>query len=348
MSPMVRIGETQANRRRMLMLGGLVAVLCFLPFVAGSGTIRVTTEFFHYVALAVVWSLLAGSAGLLSLGQHAYVGLGAYLFFALTAFGGVSPWLAAWLAAMGCALCALPAASALFRLRGAYFAIGTWVAAEACRLAFAQAGVFGGGSGQTLPIDVIKATGESRVTREWTAYFFAFGAALAAIIASYALMRSNRGLALAAVRDSESAARSLGVDAGRIKLAVYTLAAFFAGLVGSLALLQKLRLAPDAAFHFTDWTVMVVFAVVIGGTGAMEGAIIGVVVLFLLRQWLSDYGSWYLIFLGALAVFVTLKYPAGLWSILREKTGIEVFPLRRMLQIADAKAKKRPPSGRRD
>lgn len=310
----------------------VAAALAVLPFAAGGGTARVVTELFHYITLAVMWNLLAGGAGLLSLGQHAYVGLGAYLFFALAAFGGVPPWASVLLAALCCALCALPAATALFRLRGAYFAIGAWVAAEACRLAFAQMEVFGGGSGKTLPIEVIKAVGEGRAARELTAYFFAFGAAAAAIAATYILSRSKHGLALAAVRDSESAARSLGVDAHRIKLAAYVLAAFFAGLVGALALLQKFRLAPDAAFHFTDWTVMVIFAVVIGGVGTMEGAIIGVVALFVLRQWLADYGSWYLIFLGALAAFITLKHPAGLWGILQKRVNIKVFPLRRMLR----------------
>lgn len=332
MTPAVRIGSPRANRWRALALCALAAAMTALPFVAGGGMIRVATEFFHYAALAIVWNLLAGHAGLLSLGQHAYTGLGAYLFFALAVFGGVSPWLAACLAALGCALCSLPAAAALFRLRGAYFAIGAWVAAEACRLAFAQAGVFGGGSGKTLPIEVIKATGDGREARELTAYFFAFGAALAAAAASHALMISKRGLALGAVRDSESAARSLGVDAGKIKLAAYVLSAFFAGLVGALVLLQKFRLSPDAAFHFTDWTVMVIFAVVVGGVGTMEGAIIGVAILFLLRQWLSDYGSWYLIFLGALAVVVTLRFPGGIWGTLCQKTGIELFPLRRTLQ----------------
>lgn len=336
MTPTVRIGEPRANRRRALGLGVLAAALALLPLAAGGATLRLAAEFFHYVMLAAAWSMLAGRAGLLSLGQHAYVGLGAYLFFALTAFGGLSPWLAAGLAALGCALCALPAAAALFRLRGAYFAIGTWVAAEACRLAFAQAEVFGGGSGRTLPLEVVRAAGESRAARELAAYFFALGGAAAATGAAYALMRSRRGLALAAARDAEAAARSLGVAAGKIKLTVYALAAFFAGLAGALILLQKLRLAPDAAFHFTDWTVMVVFAVVIGGAGALEGAVLGVVVLFLLRQWLADYGSWYLIFLGALAVFVTLKFPGGLWGILRDKTGAEVFPLRRILTVRDA------------
>ena len=335
----VSVGEPRANRRRAATLAAVVAALAVLPFVAGGGTIRVAVEFFHYVALAVAWNLLAGSAGLLSLGQHAYVGLGAYLFFALTAFGGVSPWLAVWVAAFGGAACAAAAAPALFRLRGAYFAIGAWVAAEACRLAFAQAGAFGGGSGKTLPISVIKAVGDGREARELAAYFLALGAALAAVAAARALTRSKSGLALAAVRDSESAAQSLGVNAGKIKLAVYVLAGFFAGLVGALALLQKFRLAPDAAFNFTDWTVMVVFAVVIGGVGAIEGAVIGVAVLFILREWLADYGSWYLIFLGALAVVVTLKFPGGLWGALQEKTGAELFPGRRILRSESASDK---------
>ena len=94
------------------------------------------------------------------------------------------------------------------------------------------------------------------------------------------MLRSRRGLALAAIRDSETAAESVGVDSFRTKLWVYVLAAAGTGMVGALIYLQKARISPDAAFSVLDWTAYVIFIVVIGGIGTIEGPIIGVIVFY--------------------------------------------------------------------
>ena len=93
-----------------------------------------------------------------------------------------------------------------------------------------------------------------------------------------------RGLALAAVRDNTEAAKSVGVDAGRMKWFVFLSSAFGTGLAGGLIYMQKARISPDAAFSVTDWTAYVIFIVVIGGIGTIEGPIIGVLVFFLLQS----------------------------------------------------------------
>ena len=112
------------------------------------------------------------------------------------------------------------------------------------------------------------------------------------------LLRSRRGLALAAIRDSETAAGSLGVDSFRTKLFVYVLTAFGTGMVGALIYLQKARISPDAAFSVLDWTAYVIFIVVIGGIGTIEGPIIGAIVLYLMQNYLATLGPWYLMMLG--------------------------------------------------
>ena len=112
------------------------------------------------------------------------------------------------------------------------------------------------------------------------------------------MLRSRHGLALAAIRDSEAAAESVGVDSYRTKLAVYVLAAAGTGMIGALIYLQKARISPDAAFSVLDWTAYVIFIVVIGGIGTIEGPIVGVIVFFLMQTYLADFGTWYLILLG--------------------------------------------------
>ena len=100
---------------------------------------------------------------------------------------------------------------------------------------------------------------------------------------------------------------------------------------GGLIYLQKGRISPDAAFSVTDWTAYVIFIVVIGGIGTIEGPIIGVLVFFLLQSFFADFGSLYLMALGAIGIVIMLFAPRGLWGLFSDKTGIHLFPIRRRL-----------------
>jgi branched-chain amino acid transport system permease protein len=225
------------------------------------------------------------------------------------------------------ALIAIPIAMLVFRLRGAYFAIGTWVVAEVFRLSFAQVSSLGGGSGTSLPISVVKSIATSRAMREWLSYWLALGLAVVVIAAVFFFLRSRKGLALSAIRDNELAASSLGIDIWRTKLLVYVTTASLTSMVGALIFLQKLRISPDAAFSVNDWTAVVIFIVVIGGIGTLEGPIIGTLVFFALRETLSDLGTLYLITMGLVAIVVMLKAPKGLWGIACSYWNIQLFPL---------------------
>ena len=147
----------------------------------------------------------------------------------------------------------------------------------------------------------------------------------------YWLLRTKRGLALAAVRDNMEAAKSVGVDAARMKWTVFLIAAFGTGLAGGLIFLQNGRISPDSAFSVIDWTAFVIFIVVIGGIGTIEGPIIGVLVFFALQTLFADYGSWYLIALGGMGIVIMLFAPRGLWGLISDKSGIQLFPIRRRL-----------------
>jgi branched-chain amino acid transport system permease protein len=95
--------------------------------------------------------------------------------------------------------------------------------------------------------------------------------------------------------------------------------------------MQKARISPDAAFSLQDWTAYVIFIVVIGGIGTIEGPILGVLVFFILQSLLADYGSWYLMALGVIGIAIMLFAPRGLWGLFSDRTGIELFPVRRRL-----------------
>jgi branched-chain amino acid transport system permease protein len=255
---------------------------------------------------------------------------------------GMDPLLAVPLVAVAVAALSVPVGVVVFRMQGAYFAVVTWVVAEVFRLVLAQVQVLGGGTGTSLPrtatSDMIGiATVEtlfgvrSAAAREIVLYWCALGAVVLIVVAAYLILRSRLGLALAAIRDGEVAAESVGVDITATKFKVYVLAAFGAGLVGALYFLQTSRISPDAAFSVLDWTAYVIFIVVIGGIGTIEGPIVGAVLFVVLRSFLSGYGPWYLILLGALAIVVMLVAPKGLWGVFAEKTGLQLFPTRRRL-----------------
>jgi branched-chain amino acid transport system permease protein len=322
---------TRAGRIGAVAAVLLVAALVVLPWAGDAGLMRVVIELIALLVLAQMWNLLAGYAGLVSIGQQAYVGVGGYALIVLADDLGVNPFVAVPLAGLVAVAVALPTAALVFRFCDAYFAVGTWAVAEVYRLLIANTPALGRGTGRTLKAVFPLA----RETRELVTYAIAVAIGVAALVAVYLYLRSRFGLGLMAVRDSEPASESLGVDVYRTKLAVYLVAAFGTGTTGALIYLNLLRISPDAAFSI-NWTAYTIFSVVIGGLGTLEGPIVGTLVFFLLRELLADYGSWYMILLGTLAVLTMMRYPQGLWGLLAERWDVRLFPVQRRVRDAPA------------
>jgi branched-chain amino acid transport system permease protein len=200
----------------------------------------------------------------------------------------------------------------------------------------AQWKAVGGGTGTSLPrsatrdmwlTEWIETLFDVRnaAARDILAYWLALLLAVATIAGIYWLLRTKRGLALAAVRDNIEAAKSVGVDAGRMKWTVFLVSAFGTGLAGGLIYMQKARIT-GRGILVQDWTAYVIFIVVIGGIGTIEGPILGVLVFFILQSLLADYGSWYLMALGVIGIAIMLFAPRGLWGLFSDRTGIQLFP----------------------
>ncbi|WP_349364122.1 MAG: branched-chain amino acid ABC transporter permease [Roseitalea porphyridii] len=340
---------TVSARTRVATISGIAAIALLgvaivLPAFASRSLIQDLFFILTMLTLAQLWNLLAGYSGLVSVGQQAFVGFGAYMLFGATILWGVNPVAALLLSGVFALLLAIPTAFFVFRLSGAYFAIGTWVVAEVVRLSVAQWQAVGGGTGTSLPRDArdmmwgvewIEALFDVRASaaRDILAYWLALALAAATIGGIYWFLRTRRGLALAALRDNVEAAKSVGVDAARMKWIVFLVAAFGAGIAGGLIFLQNGRISPDSAFAVTQWTAFVIFIVVIGGIGTLEGPIVGVLVFFFLQELLADYGAVYLIVLGLLGIVIMLFAPTGLWGFFARRTGIALFPTQRRLEI---------------
>ena len=318
--------STPASRAAAIVALVLFAMLLAAPWWGATSTLRLLGEFMVYLALASLWNLLAGYTGLVSVGQQAFVGLGGYVLVALSMFAGLHPLVAVPIAGLVAVLIALPVGKLVFRLQGAYFAIGTWVVAEVFRLVAAQVTIMGGGSGISLPATVLKTMAETKFWREAMIYWLALALGVGALALVYGLLRSGIGLALTAIRDSEIASASLGIKIAHVKYAVYVAVAGMTAMVGSLISLQKIRVSPDAAFSVNDWTAFVIFIVVIGGIGTIEGPIVGTIIYFLLREFLADLGSIYLMILGMLAIIIMLVAPKGIWGFITQRWNISLFP----------------------
>jgi branched-chain amino acid transport system permease protein len=150
----------------------------------------------------------------------------------------------------------------------------------------------------------------------------------------YLMLRSRVGLALTAVRDDETAARSVGVRVSRAKRIVYLAAAIGAGGAGGLLAISQLNVEANNVYG-VQWSAYMIFVVLIGGIGTLEGPIIGTIVFFVLQQELASYGGWYLIIVGSVAVLMAVWMQQGLWG-LADRFGVRLFPVG--YRVSDAPA----------
>ncbi|MFN6979642.1 MAG: branched-chain amino acid ABC transporter permease, partial [Gemmobacter sp.] len=253
---------------------------------------------------------LAGYGGLLSLGHHAFVGVGGYALFVVTRDLPVNPYLMVPLAGLFAGALALALAPILFRLRDVYFAVGMWVAAEALRIVAIRWDFIGGASG--LPLYAARAL--TRATMTMNTYWLALGIAVGMTVLVGWMMAGTFGLRLRALRDDEVAARSIGVGPGAVRLTVFVVSAIGAGIAGAVSFLAAAFINPSAAFD-VNWVVTVVFVTIIGGIGRLSGPFLGAALYFALRETLAFSASWYLVALGVTAMLVMLFAPGGLAGI---------------------------------
>ncbi|WP_316173619.1 branched-chain amino acid ABC transporter permease [Bradyrhizobium sp. SZCCHNRI1073] len=303
---------------------GAIIVLILLaaaPMIGGVQVLDKLTTLFVYILLATMWNLLSGYAGLVSVGQQAYFGLGAYFALRLVSLG-TPPYPALFAGAVGAAVVATLVSMFLLRLRDGEFAVASWVVAEVVRVLVMFDLLVQGETGTSL----IALNGYDPTRRTALTYWFALASSAAMLLAVLALLRSRTGAAVQAIRDDEDAARSLGVDVLRTKQAIYILAALGCALAGVIWLASAVTFLPRTNFG-VQWTVFMLFMVLVGGLRTMEGPILGALIFFVLQEAFGDFGVWYLFGTGIIAVVFALALPGGLWGAIHGRFGLHLLPL---------------------
>ena len=304
--------------------GGTVAVaigLAFVPLVFDPDVVQKLTDLLILVLLAAMWNALAGYGGLLSVGQQAFIGVGAYatVFFASL---GITPYVAMVLAMLLAGAVSIPISLFALRLRAAQFAIGMWVIAEVISILVRLDQNLGAGTGISL-IEMNQFDPNYR-----QAYTFWLALAFTALFLStlFFVLRSPLGASLQAIRDDEEAARSLGVRVTSRKRLLFVLAGFGCGAAGVLIVANTLFIEPGSAFSI-QWTAYMIFMVLVGGLGTFEGPILGAILLFAIQTTFTQGGPWYLVGLGATATLFALALPRGLWGTIEQRLGLRLLPV---------------------
>lgn len=306
---------------RWPLLGTIFLVLATLPSWGSDYLLLFFMLYCLYAAMAQMWNLLTGYSGLLSLGQQAFIGLSGYTVAVMTNYYGVYVWLSVLIGGIFSVLLALLMSLFIFRMKGIYFAIGTWIFAEILKLWFSNWEFVKYGAGL-----FIKPANPPSMK---IIYYAAFVMAAGALFVVYLILRSRIGLGLMAMRDNEEVSETMGVQIFRSKLFCFLTAAFMTGTTAGVLYVFQVFIQPYQAFAI-DWTVVLVFIVIIGGIGTIEGPIIGALIYVLLSQWLAEYGHISLLILGVIAITIILAAPRGIMGTLQEKTGFEILSPRRL------------------
>jgi branched-chain amino acid transport system permease protein len=307
----------------------VVPLLALAPVALGANGVDKLTTLFVYLILAGMWNALAGYAGLVSVGQQAFFGLGAYFTIQLSNHG-VGVYASIFLAALLAGLVSIPTSLFVLRLRAGVFAIGTWVVAEAFHLLVNLDHSVGGVTGTSFSALNSFSAGDRREYNYWAT----LGVSVALLLITFVLLRSRTGASLQAIRDDEEAAASIGVRVLGTKWIVYVFAAVGCGAAGALWLATSITFQPNSYFS-VQWTAYMIFMVLVGGLGTFEGPIIGAVVFFLIQDRFGDQGVWYLVGLGGAAIVFALFLPRGVWGSIVDRFGIRLLPVGYRLRRED-------------
>ncbi|HLK84535.1 MAG TPA: branched-chain amino acid ABC transporter permease [Xanthobacteraceae bacterium] len=322
-----------APPRGRIVIALALAVLLALPLAADRYVISVLTLIFYFAYVGQAWNLMMGYAGQLSLGHALYVGVGGYVAALMWLKLGIGPWLGVFAAVAAAAAfgAAIGWLGFRFGIAGVYFALLTIAFAEFTRIGFDHLELTGGAAGLFLPFEE-KRIGEWWNLRGGQLLFYYLGLALAAGAALLvALMaRSRLGYQWRAVREDETAARALGIDAFAVKMAAVVISSGMTAVGGVFYAFYYNNLFPSQVFEISR-SIELILAPIVGGLGTVFGPVIGAFVLTPLGEGLTAVTGRFginapgvkAVFYGVVLIVIISAMPSGVWPRLAALFGLK-------------------------
>lgn len=271
--------------------------------------------------IAVAWALLGNLGGMVSFGHAAFFGLGAYASALLSMKLGVPVLLAIPLGGLFASFASLAMLPAL-RLSGPYFALAILAYAHIFRILATELTGLTGGSGGLSSIPGLPTVVQADFLAGLGPYLFALTIVLGFCMVYGWVRRSDYGIALRAMHESEDATRVVGVNSVLLKSWMLLLSAFMTGTIGAFNAHIINFLEPDYAFSGA-WSVLPIVAAIFGGYRSVIGPMIGAVVIYLVDQLVfkAVLSSGHQIILGVVLATMILLAPDGLLSVFRKRNA---------------------------
>ena len=314
MSKATASAKNPATLIRRTLIALALAALAVFPLVSNDLYYQAMLILTFLLAIgATGWNIMGGYAGYISLGNSAFVGLGAYTTGILAAKDNVSPFLGCLAGGLVCAVAAAVLSLVTRRTRGMYFIIVTFAALQLLGIvATIWSGLTGGSQGLALPIPTWSLTYQN-----WPFYYPLLALLVVAVAVSAWVRRSKLGLGLFAIQDDEGKAAGLGLATSAYKLIAFVLGGTFLGVAGGIYAYYVTFLNVSAVFDIVT-SMLIVLAALLGGRGTLWGPVLGAFIIEPLANLTStslggaDAGAIRLLLFGGLLGIVVLFLPRGL------------------------------------
>lgn len=292
----------------------ILIILILLPLFSSGYVTRLLTHILMYAVLAESTNMIMGFTGLVPFGNVVFFGIGAYItgilmntgygFFISLLFGGVA-----------CIFIPLFIGHPILKMKGHYFAVATMGISEAVKQITTNLEITGGGSGLSLP-----QLSAGNINAVYNFFYYSMLIMLLITIGvTIFIVKSRFGYALRAIQASEESAKSIGVDAAKFKMMIWSVSAFFTGITGGIFAFWMTYIDPNSAFDIVI-SVKFIIMILIGGSGTIFGPIIGAFFIETISElvW-SNFLLFHLAILGLIIVVVIIFMPKGLTWFYRKR-----------------------------
>ncbi|MEM2889427.1 MAG: branched-chain amino acid ABC transporter permease [Candidatus Bathyarchaeia archaeon] len=308
-----KILGSKTSKLSIILVVGVLLIL--LPRIATLYMVVLAFYFFVYLTLAQSWNLAGGYCNLISLGQGAFAGLGAYTTFLLY-FSGVPVEFGLIAGGLIAAFLAFLLSKPLFRLRGVYFTIGTLALVEILKLIVIRLPYLGGSWGLHI-------TSPPPYYSSMYLYYLSLIFGVTACLVMWKIVTSRMGWALKCIRSDEDESELVGINTYRYKVYAFIFHAFFASVMGGLLALYTLHIEPYSIFSLA-LSIEALTITLIGGRGTFLGPFVGAAIMVVLSHFLAAYYTLHLVILGAILLVIILFFPDGLIGRLQRKFNMKI------------------------